>query len=90
MPTYDYKCNDCSFTFEMFQPITSEPIKACPKCNGKVKRLVGPGLGPIFKGKGFYQTDYKSASSGAKEKESVSGTEKKTETSTNNTSIKKA
>lgn len=59
MPTYDYKCTVCSHTFEMFQPITAEPIKICPECKGEVKRIIGPGLGPIFKGKGFYQTDYK-------------------------------
>ena len=59
MPTYDYKCNNCSYTFELFQKMTDEPIKECPKCNGNVTRLIGAGAGPIFKGTGFYQTDYK-------------------------------
>ena len=59
MPTYDYKCQECNYTFELFQPMTSEPVKHCPKCNGKVKRLIGTGAGTIFKGSGFYQTDYK-------------------------------
>ena len=59
MPTYDYKCNNCNYTFELFQKMTDEPIKECPKCKGKVTRLIGAGSGPIFKGSGFYQTDYK-------------------------------
>ncbi len=61
MPTYDYKCTVCSHFFEMFQPMSAEPIKQCPECNGDVKRLIGTGLKPIFKGSGFYQTDYKSS-----------------------------
>lgn len=59
MPTYDYKCNKCNYTFELFQKMTDEPIKECPKCKGPVIRLIGAGAGPIFKGSGFYQTDYK-------------------------------
>lgn len=60
MPTYDYKCLDCGHTFEMFQRMSDEPISECPQCKGKVKRLFGTGLRPIFKGSGFYETDYKS------------------------------
>jgi putative FmdB family regulatory protein len=61
MPTYDYECNECGHAFEKFQPITSKPIKKCPKCGKmKVKRLIGTGAGVIFKGSGFYQTDYRS------------------------------
>ena len=59
MPTYEYKCSNCNHTFEVFQSISAEPVKECPKCNGPVKRLIGTGLSPIFKGSGFYQTDYK-------------------------------
>ncbi|HMN48208.1 MAG TPA: zinc ribbon domain-containing protein [Ignavibacteriaceae bacterium] len=59
MPTYDYKCLSCSYKFEVFQSMNSKLIEECPKCGGKVKRLIGAGSGPIFKGKGFYQTDYK-------------------------------
>ena len=59
MPTYDYKCTECNYTFELFQKMTDEPLKKCPKCNGTVKRLIGMGAGTIFKGSGFYQTDYK-------------------------------
>lgn len=63
MPTYDYKCTNCNYTFEYFQPMTAEPLTECPKCKGIVKRIIGTGAGPIFKGSGFYQTDYKSNSS---------------------------
>lgn len=59
MPTYDYKCLDCGHTFEHFQRISEEPLTACPVCSGNVKRLIGAGSAPIFKGSGFYQTDYK-------------------------------
>jgi putative FmdB family regulatory protein len=59
MPTYQYKCKECGHLFEVFHSMSAEPIKTCPKCKGPVKRLIGPGSGPIFKGTGFYQTDYK-------------------------------
>jgi putative FmdB family regulatory protein len=59
MPTYDYKCTGCNYTFEIFQQMTAEPLKNCPECGGKLKRIIGTGAGPIFKGSGFYQTDYK-------------------------------
>ena len=68
MPTYDYKCIDCEHTFEQFQKMTDEPISICPECGGSVKRLIGAGLAPIFKGTGFYQTDYKSNNNGSSEK----------------------
>lgn len=60
MPTYDYKCSECKHTFEYFQSMTSEPLSKCPQCGGNLKRIIGTGSGPIFKGSGFYQTDYKS------------------------------
>ncbi|HHT9130198.1 MAG TPA: FmdB family zinc ribbon protein [Candidatus Brocadiaceae bacterium] len=61
MPTYDYKCNACNRSFELFQRITASPVKKCPAC-GKLKaeRLIGAGGAIIFKGSGFYQTDYRS------------------------------
>ncbi|MBI4358263.1 MAG: zinc ribbon domain-containing protein, partial [Candidatus Omnitrophica bacterium] len=62
MPTYEYECDACSYKFERFQLITAEPVKTCPKCNASVRRLIGTGAGIIFKGSGFYQTDYRSAS----------------------------
>ncbi|MFI5237256.1 MAG: FmdB family zinc ribbon protein [Ignavibacteriales bacterium] len=66
MPTYDYKCLNCNFTFEHFQPMSAEPLADCPKCGGTLKRVIGAGAGPIFKGSGFYQTDYKGKSSSDK------------------------
>lgn len=63
MPTYDYKCVSCSHTWELFQSITAAPVKKCPECGkSKAQRVIGPGAGIIFKGSGFYQTDYRSES----------------------------
>jgi putative FmdB family regulatory protein len=59
MPTYDYRCNSCAKEFEVFQRITAEPGANCPKCGGPARRLVSGGTGLIFKGSGFYITDYK-------------------------------
>ena len=64
MPTYEYECQRCGHTFERFQSITEEKLKRCPECRGKLKRLLGTGAGIIFKGSGFYETDYKRKSSG--------------------------
>ena len=58
MPTYDYKCNQCGHDFELFQSMSEDHIKKCPECGGKVRRLVSGGSGLIFKGSGFYLTDY--------------------------------
>jgi putative FmdB family regulatory protein len=63
MPTYDYKCDACGHAFEQFQSMSAAPIKKCPKCGKqKVKRLIGTGAGLIFKGSGFYITDYRDQS----------------------------
>ena len=63
MPTYDYECQACGHSFEKFHSITASPIKKCPDCGKmKVKILIGTGAGVIFKGSGFYQTDYRSDS----------------------------
>src|SRR5437764_13197434 len=60
MPTYDYACDACQHEFEVFQSITADPQKKCPKCKkNKLRRLFGAGGGLIFKGSGFYQTDYR-------------------------------
>ena len=63
MPTYEYKCKKCGNAFEVFHSMSSEPVKKCPKCGGEVKKLIGSGAGTIFKGTGFYQTDYKNKTS---------------------------
>jgi putative FmdB family regulatory protein len=70
MPNYDYECLECGKRFEVFQSMNDAKLTDCPQedCEGKVKRLLGTGGGIIFKGSGFYQTDYRSSSyeSGAK------------------------
>ncbi|MFA6321119.1 MAG: FmdB family zinc ribbon protein [Candidatus Omnitrophota bacterium] len=63
MPTYEYECDKCKHKFDAFQTMTAKPIKKCPECGGKVTRLLGTGAGIIFKGSGFYQTDYKKSHS---------------------------
>ncbi|MEZ6049362.1 MAG: FmdB family zinc ribbon protein [Planctomycetaceae bacterium] len=63
MPTYDYKCGACEHEWEVFQSIKAKPVRKCPECGKlKAKRQIGPGAGIIFKGSGFYQTDYRSSS----------------------------
>jgi putative FmdB family regulatory protein len=79
MPTYEYECLKCEYKFEEFQNMTDEPLKVCPRCGGKLRRLIGAGAGIIFKGKGFYQTDYKSTSSQHKEKKSIEESKSKGE-----------
>ncbi len=61
MPTYEYECKGCGYRFEKFQSITAAPLRLCPKCGEEVTRLIGAGSGVIFKGSGFYKTDYRSA-----------------------------
>ena len=85
MPTYDYSCQKCGQTFEAFQSMRDEPFRECPKelCrlpkwgHGKVKRLLGTGAGLIFKGSGFYSTDYRSESykAGAKKESAPKASE---------------
>ncbi len=61
MPTYDYECGGCGHRFEMFQSITERPVRKCPGCGKmKAKRLIGAGGAVLFKGSGFYTTDYRS------------------------------
>jgi putative FmdB family regulatory protein len=59
MPTYEYECVKCHYTFEEFQQISEAPLEKCPKCGGRLRRLITGGAGVIFKGSGFYVTDYK-------------------------------
>jgi putative FmdB family regulatory protein len=61
MPTYDYVCRNCDHAFELFQSMKDAPKKKCPECGAlKLERLIGTGAGVIFKGGGFYETDYRS------------------------------
>jgi putative FmdB family regulatory protein len=63
MPTYDYQCDACGHTFDEFQSINADPLTKCPECNKKkLRRLLGAGAAVVFKGSGFYQTDYRSDS----------------------------
>ena len=77
MPTYDYECQVCTYRFEHFQTISAAPLEACPRCGQSVKRLIGGGLGIIFKGSGFYTTDSRSSKTGDKSKPSAKKDESK-------------
>jgi len=59
MPTYEYECLKCGHRFEIFQKISDAPLKTCPECHKAVRRLIGAGSGIIFRGPGFYATDYR-------------------------------
>lgn len=67
MPTYEYECLSCGYRFDVFQNIKAEPLRSCPECNKKLRRLIGAGGGIIFKGSGFYSTDYRKKSAQIKE-----------------------
>ena len=88
MPTYDYKCTQCGHDFEIFQSMSEDHIKKCPECEGIVRRLVGGGSGLIFKGSGFYLTDYGKGKDQKKKADGQNGKEKKT-TKTDKTKEKK-
>tara|TARA_B100001059_G_scaffold234963_1_gene279078 strand:+ start:1459 stop:1812 length:354 start_codon:yes stop_codon:yes gene_type:complete len=93
MPTYDYQCGACGHEFELFQQMSASIKKKCPECGKlKLKRLIGTGAGIIFKGGGFYETDYRSdsykkdaAADGKSGKTSESATEKKSSDSAGST-----
>lgn len=76
MPTYEYACQKCGHRFEQMQSITANPLKKCPECGkNALQRLLGAGAGIIFKGSGFYATDYRSDTyTQSKKKEEGSGT----------------
>ena len=87
MPTYDYQCDACDYAFELFQGINESVKKKCPKCKKlKLRRLFGTGAAIVFKGSGFYETDYRSesykkgAAAAKKDKEKKSDSDKKTST----------
>lgn len=74
MPTYEYLCQKCGYQFDYFQSMTEASLKRCPLCSGKVERLISAGAGVIFKGSGFYITDYtRSEDYKKKSKEEKSG-----------------
>lgn len=79
MPTYDYLCEECGHRFDAFQRITEDPLTSCPKCEGHVKRLISGGNGLIFKGSGFYITDYKNGNSSPATKNGGGAAQKKSE-----------
>jgi len=80
VPTYEYECLRCGHHFERFQSMTDDPVKRCPACRGKVRRILSGGAGFIFKGSGFYVTDHRSADYKKKakaEKETGTGAKEK-------------
>jgi putative FmdB family regulatory protein len=77
MPTYDYECRKCGHRFEFFQSMTADPLKKCPECGKRaLQRLIGAGAGIIFKGSGFYVTDYKQGSSSGQKSSGGTSSEK--------------
>jgi putative FmdB family regulatory protein len=90
MPTYEYECTDCGHRFEEFQSITAPPLDTCPACGKQVKRLLGSGAGIIFKGSGFYQTDYRSREYQEKAKAESSSSKNSTESSSSSGSASDA
>lgn len=77
MPTYDYVCKTCGYKFEEFQSMSAEPLKVCPKCNNEIMRKIGTGAGLVFKGSGFYITDYKNKMTPSKDKTPSQSNDKK-------------
>ncbi len=94
MPTYDYECDACKHKFELYQGINDEVQKKCPECKkNKLRRLLGTGAAIVFKGSGFYQTDYRSESykkSKAADSSSSSSTSESKSTSSSESSAKKS
>lgn len=88
MPTYEYKCTKCGHTFEAVQRMTDNPLSRCPECKGALRRIIGGGMGVIFKGSGFYSTDNRkgavltSSNGGSKEKTAEKTAETAKEAST--------
>ena len=80
MPTYDYECDACGHEFELFQQISESVKRKCPECSKlKLRRLFGTGAAIVFKGSGFYETDYRSESYKKGEEKAKKSAEKKTE-----------
>lgn len=91
MPTYDYVCDACDHSFELFQSIKEDPQKKCPECGKpKLRRLFGTGAAVVFKGSGFYQTDYRSESYKKRAAEDAKSTNGAATTSPSDASAKPA
>lgn len=94
MPTYEYECEACEHAFEEFQSITAAPLKKCPSCGKrKLRRIIGTGAALIFKGSGFYQTDYRSDSykkAAKADKEAASSSDSKSESKSESKSSTKS
>ena len=93
MPTYQYRCLDCDHEFETIQKMTDDPLTECSECNGRLKRLIGSGAGIIFKGQGFYTTDYRSEGyikQAAQENKGTSESKEKKKTDNTKTSQNKS
>ena len=93
MPTYDYECDACGHTFDVFQKMSDEHLKKCPECNKKkLRRLIGAGAAVVFKGSGFYETDYRSDSykkgAAAEKKAAESKTDTKSDTKSKDSTTK--
>lgn len=87
MPTYTYVCKSCGYKYDKFQTITSQPDTICPICEGTVERIIGGGVGIVFKGSGFYVTDYKRNNGNSSKSSSESSSEIKKEKSEAKTSV---
>ena len=98
MPTYEYRCTSCQHDFEKFQRMSDEPVAECPECGAPAERRLSGGAGLLFKGSGFYITDYRSdsykkaakAESGGGEKSGGSGSDSKSSTSTSGSKAAKS
>jgi len=92
MPTYEYECTKCGHRFDVFQQMSDDPLKRCPECRGKIERLISGGAGVIFKGSGFYTTDYRSEGykkAAKADKQSSGGESKKGDSAKKPSSTKK-
>ena len=94
MPTYEYECTSCGHTFEAVQGMNDKPLSRCPKCRSALRRVINGGMGIIFKGSGFYTTDYKKSSaltgSNGKKSESSGSSESSSSRETKDSSSKAA
>lgn len=90
MPTYRYHCTKCGYEFEKFQNITEGPVPFCPKCDGRIKRVITGGAGFLLKGNGFYQTDYRSEKYKSDARKDTPATSKSSTSNSSDSSQKKS